>query len=233
MKPIQKTSIIDQVVDGLLEFIASDRVKIGDKMPTEQELCDMLKVGRSTVREGMRTLKALGYVEITPGRGTFLLRKTPEGKAQVTNWLENNKSQLDDLMEVRSALEVLSAKLAVQRATEDDLEHIYKTHQKFKNAYEFNISSDLAYYDELFHSQIMIATHNSVLISIGKQLTPHFRDYRLKTFRMQVNCDKAFYYHQKIVDFLLSHDEENCVKIMTGHLQFSMDDIINWINSDS
>ena len=50
---------------------------------------------------------------------------------------------------------------------------------------------------------------------------------------MQVNCDKAFYYHQKIVDFLLSHDEENCVKIMTGHLQFSMDDIINWINSDS
>ena len=85
MKPIQKTSIIDQVVDSLLEFIASDRVKIGDKMPTEQELCDMLKVGRSTVREGMRTLKALGYVEITPGRGTFLLRKTPEGKAQVTN----------------------------------------------------------------------------------------------------------------------------------------------------
>ena len=42
MKPIQKTSIIDQVVDSLLEFIASDRVKIGDKMPTEQELCCLL-----------------------------------------------------------------------------------------------------------------------------------------------------------------------------------------------
>ena len=46
MKPIQKTSIIDQVVDSLLEFIASDRVKIGDKMPPEQELCDLLKVGQ-------------------------------------------------------------------------------------------------------------------------------------------------------------------------------------------
>ena len=56
MQAVKRVPVTEQVVDSLKEYITSGNVSVGDKMPTEMELCAMLNVGRGTVREATRVL---------------------------------------------------------------------------------------------------------------------------------------------------------------------------------
>lgn len=59
-------------VDQIKELILAEGLRPGDSLPTEAELCTMLKVSRSSVREAIRTLSTLGIVEVRHGYGTFV-----------------------------------------------------------------------------------------------------------------------------------------------------------------
>ena len=59
MKPIERISVVEQVIERLEEYITENNLKKGDKMPTEKEVCEMLEAGRSTVREAYRMMQAL------------------------------------------------------------------------------------------------------------------------------------------------------------------------------
>ncbi len=72
ISPVSRNTLAQSVAERLLKLIADGTIKPGDKMPSERELMDKLKVARSTVREGLQTLAALNVVEIRPGVGTFV-----------------------------------------------------------------------------------------------------------------------------------------------------------------
>ena len=72
MKEIQRISITDAVVDNIKEMIEAEEYKVGEKLPAEAKLCEMFKVSRTSVREALRVLQALGYVENKPGKGAFV-----------------------------------------------------------------------------------------------------------------------------------------------------------------
>ena len=61
-----------EIVHQLQNIIADDRLKTGDKLPSERELSERLKVGRSSVREALSALELLGLIETRRGEGTFL-----------------------------------------------------------------------------------------------------------------------------------------------------------------
>ena len=62
MKPIERISIVDQVINNLKDYIVEQNVAVGDKMPTEKEICEMYGVGRSTAREAYRMMQAIDMV---------------------------------------------------------------------------------------------------------------------------------------------------------------------------
>ncbi len=66
------TKVYVEIVHQLQSIIADDRLKTGDKLPSERELSERLKVGRSSVREALRALELLGLIETRRGEGTFL-----------------------------------------------------------------------------------------------------------------------------------------------------------------
>lgn len=68
----QTTKMYLQIVRELRLLILSENIKPGGKLPSERELAERLKVGRSTVREGLRSLELLGLIETKRGEGTFL-----------------------------------------------------------------------------------------------------------------------------------------------------------------
>ena len=82
MQPIQRTSVTAQAIEQIKKSLFSGEYQPGDKLSTETELSAALGVGRSTVREAIRTLEAMGYVELRPGRGAFV-RITREEDAEV------------------------------------------------------------------------------------------------------------------------------------------------------
>jgi GntR family transcriptional repressor for pyruvate dehydrogenase complex len=225
MKRIERTSVTDIVVENLKELIMTGNIPVGGKLPTEKEISETLNVGRSTVREALRVLQAMGFVEMKPGKGAFVAKIKEDDQNSIENWFAEHKFQITDFMEVRIALETLAVKLAVNRATEEEIQAIEENFKEFSKAIEDNDSNKLAYLDEAFHRSITNATHNYLLISINKKISDAFRAYRMKSFSHKGIAKNALMPHKDIVDALKTRDAEKGIKAMTEHIRISLEDV--------
>ena len=91
MSAQHKLSATDAVIKTLEKRITGGAFLPGEKLPTETELASELSVGRSTVREAVRFLQAVGYVEMRPGKGAFVSASSPllsSGKTSASSELE-------------------------------------------------------------------------------------------------------------------------------------------------
>ena len=83
---VKKPSVVDQIVENLRDFLKSDVLTIGQKLPSETELAHRYGVGRSTIREALRLLQAQGFVELRPNAGAFLSSKEPDSTKAI-HWI--------------------------------------------------------------------------------------------------------------------------------------------------
>ena len=118
---IERTTTTQAIVEQVIDLLKRGELKPGDKLPSENELVEMLGVGRSSIREAKQTLVAMNLIEAHPGRGSFIKEIGPES---IINpdivWLLLADEHMWALYEVRMLLEVQIAALAAKRATEDD-----------------------------------------------------------------------------------------------------------------
>ncbi|MEB4615070.1 FadR/GntR family transcriptional regulator [Leucobacter sp. M11] len=91
---------------------------VGSRIPIEPELAEQTGVGRSTIREAVRSLASMGMLETLPGRGTFVRSSTPTS-ALLNEFL--NDFSLEEMLSYRRALEIEAAQQAALHRTEDDL----------------------------------------------------------------------------------------------------------------
>lgn len=208
MAEVSRVPIVQQVVNSMKDYVASDGTEVGQKLPTEKEWCENLSVGRGTVREAFRILEARGLVEIKPGRGAFLVSKKELGQEELAEWFLQNEVELKDYIEVRSAVEPLCARLIARRASDTELEQLERVHQRFIRAVDEEDIAGMAKYDERFHKHIVECSRNKMLIFICKKIDECIRDFRLKTFQVPQNARNAIKAHQDIVDAIKARDEE-------------------------
>ena len=173
MKEIRRISVTDTVVERIQELIDSGEYEPGQKLPTESNLCENLKVSRTSVREAMRMLQALGYVDILPGKGAYVAeyQKIPNH----SNWYDIENARFNDFMEVRMAIETLAVRLSVERATKKQVGELESINQSFLEAVNNHDGPQMIMLDELYHSKIIEFTDNNLLININKQLLASFR----------------------------------------------------------
>ena len=122
MLTVTKKSATQLALENLRSHITEDSVHVGDRFPTEKELCSTLGVGRGTVREAVKVLISQGFLEIRPGLGTFIKSKTPVPSESLSSWFLANEVELQDLTVVRSTIEPLATKLAIERCTPEQLD---------------------------------------------------------------------------------------------------------------
>jgi len=225
MKKIERVSVTDSVVESIRVLIAGDEFLIGDKLPTESEFCDKLGVGRSTVREAFRVLQAMGLVELRPGKGAFVRHKTMDGQATIRQWFSDNKTKVDELMELRMGIEPLAVKLAIARGNAKQLDQIKRIHLEFCKAVEKNDVIKMATIDESFHDAIMEASNNPLLKRTGKLLEDALMEYRTRSFAVTENMTHAVMPHQRILDAIFAKNEKEAVAAMLEHLEISLKDM--------
>jgi DNA-binding FadR family transcriptional regulator len=115
-------SLMEETINWLIQFIAEQGLKDGDRMPTERELAERLKVGRSTVREAIRVLVSRNVLEVRRGVGAFVSYKNgiaddPLGFALV----RDQRKLAADLLDFRIMIEPRIAQWAAQYATPDEV----------------------------------------------------------------------------------------------------------------
>jgi GntR family transcriptional repressor for pyruvate dehydrogenase complex len=225
LEPVKKVSIIDQVVSKLCEYIKSNEIYVGEKLPTEKELCERLGVGRSTIREAFRILQALGYVDMKPGRGAFVSSKTEAGKKGAVDWFVQHGIQIADFMEVRLVFEPLAVRLAAERATKREKEELEKIHKAYTEALNGGDPATIATYSEEFHNKIAEASKNKLLISINAKIADAFFVYRCRGYSITGHCKRCLNAHQKILDAIKNNDVNGGEEAMKEHINSALDDL--------
>lgn len=225
MEKVKRHSIINQVFDDLKLEITSGKYTEGDKLPSENVLCAELGVGRSTVREAYRMLQSIGYLDVKAGKGYFLKRIVPFEEESAKFWFTENKAKLSDLLEVRLAIEPLAVKLAIKKGKEEQIAEIARIHHRFLSAAQKSNAIELARLDKEFHSAIIKATNNELLVKIDSVIADALRNYRIKAFSVEKNVQHAVKPHGFILNSIIEKNIFDAVDAVTNHLQISWDDI--------
>jgi GntR family transcriptional repressor for pyruvate dehydrogenase complex len=154
------------LADALRSQITSGRLRPGDRLPTEPQLCRSAGVSRSTVREALRLLASEHLVVTVRGvaGGSFVVHPSPAQLADslcigVSLWQATGALGVAELLEVRTMLEVPATRLAAMRRTERDLEMIRAT---LFDPYTATVDDMLAAH-HAFHTAIAAACANPML----------------------------------------------------------------------
>lgn len=224
MEPIARVPIVSQVEERIRALIESKKYTAGMKLPTENEFCQTLQVGRGTVREALRLLQAKGLVEIKPGRGAFVAENEPADANPVV-WLVQNEKELRDSIEIRNALEPLAARKMAENGSEKAMCELRQIHEDFLNAIKNGDSSRIAELDESFHSLIVKESGNPLLSEINLHLRQGMHTFRSKTFTVPQNVRNAVVPHTRILDAIVRRDVESAEKEMRRHLKMVEEDL--------
>ncbi len=116
IEPIQRSKLYEDVARRITEMVRDGEWLPGERIPTENALAERFEVGRSTVREAVKSLQIAGVLRSRTGKGTFVAENACSmiRSTELVKLLENG-AEIADLVETRIAIEPAMAALAAQR----------------------------------------------------------------------------------------------------------------------
>ncbi len=171
--PTRQPSQHDVVVEGIQDMVVSGEVAPGDRLPVESELAERFGVSRSSLREGVRALVAMGVLETRQGAGTTVTSLDPELLLQpLVFWagLQGGKSTRD-LHRVRQALEMESAGAAALHCTDDDVVQLQGVLDAAVPAIDADDHETAMDKDLQFHRLLSDISDNSILRALIEALS--------------------------------------------------------------
>ena len=229
LKTISKRNISDVVYEQLMENLIAGEWKPGDKLPSENELAAQLQVSRISVRSALQRLSSLGLVESRQGEGTFVCEFS--GAQYANNLIPLvvfERSDMQDLMEVRNILDSEIAALAALRATDTDIALLHQNYQRHMSA-EGDVTK-CADYDSEFHCLLAAATHNALFHKVYQVFQPVFRKNMHQIVSI-MGVSGARVNHAAILAAVEQHDPEAARAAMQTHVQETISSV--WDHSDS
>ncbi len=218
--PMGRRKLSEVAVEQIKSLIESGAIQPGDKLPTERELTRQLQVSRSSVREALRTVEALGLIEISPGRGTYVRNRSDEegyGKDAVA--LSPVQSSVEDLLEVRTIIETKACVLAAQRATAEDIEAMQAAIEETLRSIAANDLTRIALADMAFHHAITRATKNALLIRLEAAIAQQLMEHRRASLGEEGVPHLSLRRHQIILEAIKARDGDWAAGIMLDGLK--------------
>lgn len=204
----------DVVFQTLRQAILRGELKPGERL-MEIHLAQKLGVSRTPVREAIRKLELEGLVLMIPRKGAVV--------AEITI------SDLDDVLEVRMALEELAVKHACRRITEEELAALERLAMDFRNSLQGDDVGVCAQADMLFHDAIYEATRNARLIQILNNLREQMYRYRMEYLKDRQSHAHLLREHEEILQALKNHDEIAALEWISRHVERQKEHIISVI----
>lgn len=121
--PVSNKKLYIQIYNQILSEIQLGSFKVGDKLPSERELCEQFGVSRAPVRQALSALEMNGVIYSRQGEGVFVKNTT------ITNGISASMESAspEDIVEARMNIEPLIIKFAALRATDEDIRELRKT----------------------------------------------------------------------------------------------------------
>jgi GntR family transcriptional repressor for pyruvate dehydrogenase complex len=212
------------ISDSVRRDIIARRLVPGDRLPVETELAEHFAVSRSTIREVLRDLTSQNLVETTRGAtgGTFVVVPRPDAMARslgvgITMLANSDTLSVAQMLEAREILEVPLARLACERATDDEIQQVC-SHCDLR-VEQSGEGRDLAS-NWGFHTLISKAAGNPLLELMAEPIL-----FVLETRFATVSGSNDFVQnvesqHQQIAEMMKQRDADGCATAMQEHLDF-------------
>ena len=230
MIDIKRASLVEQTTNALKEFIDSDEINVGEKLPSEADLCNKYNVSRTTIREALRFLQAMGYVELVPNKGAHVANKNCSDITDARVWMLTHAREVLDVLEVRSVLEPKAAEFAALRANQTERYTIVGIKTMFEEVAKQGNQSAMALYDEKLHEAIMQASHNIFLQGINDVMTEALRSFRGRTFSIHMSAERAIDAHNKIANAIMNEKQDEAADHMRGHMDDNIQIMKSYLN---
>jgi GntR family transcriptional repressor for pyruvate dehydrogenase complex len=230
LKPIKTKKIYEEIVEQIKQLMADGNLKPGDKLLSERELAERLQVSRASVREAIRSLEMMAFVEIKPGDGTFVRsQNTDDIILPLAMFLAVEKSSLLDMFEIRRIFETATASMAAERASEEEVDQIRIAVENMNESINFHDSEKGEEYDTVFHYAIAEATHNGLLIRLYRTISEDF-SRAISAARRQLYIDEhnpqiILDQHRKIFEAIKNHNPQAAAGAMLEHLSYAEEEL--------
>jgi DNA-binding GntR family transcriptional regulator len=198
---LTRSVLADQVKERLLESIL-DGSYPPDSRIVETAVAKELGTSQAPVREALRGLEALGIVEITPFRGARVRRL--------------DTAELLEAYVVRSAIEVLGARLAMARLTDDDVAALLKIGEDMRRAADAGDGRALAIVDASLHEKLILLSGNGTLLRVWRSLEPMSRTY-ITLVGPGSDPQWTAALHDPLLDAIRERDTEGVVRAIESH----------------
>lgn len=206
IEPIAKQSVSKTVMESIKKGIITGSIKPGEYLPSETELSERFGVGKSSVREAIKMLEALGYIEICKGNGSRVRTRVDASimNPLIFQFVLLNDGSQKELLEFRKTIEIAATIAAADTITEDDIHNLELNIEKTKELQKEGKSTIDQDYE--FHQLVYESTHNQYLILIGKTIMELFHN-SLEISNEQY-ADRVLSDHERILEALKSRDKK-------------------------
>ena len=220
LKPVSRTTLSEQVAMQLSAEIDGGRWVPGEKLPSEADLCKVFNVGRSTLREALKSLSFIGLIRMRAGEGSYVAEersKYMERPLLLSRGVLNTEKEVNDLCETRLVMEVETAALCAQRASEQDFSELEKIVREMKNSVERG-DEEFSRLDLNFHMAIAAATRNEVMIDFLKHIREALEELIVKSLLLPAGTDMAYKQHRALLDVIKQRNAGKARNAMRAHL---------------
>lgn len=234
---VKKITLVDAVIEQMLEAVKSGRFQPGNKIPSEKVLAQEFGVSRTTLREAFKRLESAGALAIKQGDGTYLLNNcdnldfgedaekpaeepeeptalSDEVQRQISKVFSIRNHRLSHYVEAREILEVSVVELAAERATAEDLRALRENLDAQSRA----LGDPILFYqlDCAFHHLLVEAAKNILLLEFWMLLLPFMQEQMAK---VQGVAENAFHNHQLLYRAIAGKDIEAAKQLIVEHMR--------------
>jgi GntR family transcriptional regulator, transcriptional repressor for pyruvate dehydrogenase complex len=210
----------EAIVDQIKTLIRTNRLRPGDRLPSERELCERMGVSRVTVREALRVLEAGGLVEIRVGARGGAFVTTPSSArlgAGLADLITLAPVTAVEVTEARLIFELGIIPMIVERATDEDVEGLRaltREHIAALRRGEYTMARSAE-----FHVRVAACTHNAAVEMLVHSFHgPLLMSLREASTAAPLMGQRGTFEHRDLVEAIAARDVEKATGIMHRHL---------------
>ncbi|MBP2643921.1 MAG: rspR 3 [Firmicutes bacterium] len=215
LEPIKLNSykpLWEVVSEALREAIVNEILKPGERL-MEIQLAEELGVSRTPVREAIRRLELEGFLVTVPRRGTYVSNLSIK--------------DVNEVFEIRTALDVLAAELAAERITEEELEHMERLLVQISEYIDNGNVDKVVDADSEFHDILYQASRNDRLVGIINNLREQFTRFRTMSMGYPGRLKNTLEEHRRLVEAIAQRDSDLAKEYAREHMENAEQILLN------
>lgn len=222
MAKIQRISLQYEIISYIKNYIQENHLRVGERLPSQSEMIEMMGVSRTALREAIKTLEAKDVLEVKNGKGIYVKDDFQEALYDQVNFVKEQKT-IVQMLEIRLVLEKEMLRLIVQNCTQKELQELGEVVKVLMEKYHRGERQNKE--DEEFHRRLFKMCHHDVLEQLLNFLASQMGAIWNFPLEMESPFTATIPLHEEMYQALCNRDVKRAIEIDKTILKMEIKEI--------